>query len=302
VTSAPPETLEAVACAVCGADDVSYLHRKATPEGEVFPVVRCRRCSLVYVNPRRRQETLAEIYKKSVYFQGTTEMASGYSDYIGDREIHVMFFDQQLATLERHVKPGKLLDVGCAVGFLLDTARRRGWKTAGVELSEFASNYARSELKLDVKSGTLKGAKYPAGAFDAVMMDDVIEHFGDPEREMREVHRVLKTGGVVLLHTPNAESPWYKLTRKHWVHLKPGEHLYYFSPRTLTQMLEHIGFRVLSWKPSGKTTRLEYVVGRVKFYNRPVGTLLSAIASLLPFTRRPFPFRSGEFELVARKA
>ncbi len=303
LTTAPPDTLEFVPCAVCGAQETTYLHRKASPEGEVFPIVRCTTCGLVYVNPRRRQETLLELYRQSVYFQSEDHLASGYEDYVGDREIHAIFFNQQLDTIERHLKTrGRLLDVGCAVGFLLDEARRRGWQTAGVELSEFAANYAREEIKLDVLQKTLRDAKYPEEHFDAIVMDDVIEHFGDPEAELREVWRILRKHGVVLIHTPNVDSAWYKLMRTHWVHLKPGEHLYYFSPSTLATLLEKVGFRVVATRPSGKTTHVAYMVGRIKYLNRPVGLLLRMLTPWLPFARTPFPFRSGEMETLAVKA
>jgi 2-polyprenyl-3-methyl-5-hydroxy-6-metoxy-1,4-benzoquinol methylase len=302
LTTAPPDALEFVACAVCGSRDATYLHRKPSPEGEVFPIVRCTACGLVYVNPRRRQETLTRLYRDAVYFQGGRDLASGYNDYIGDQEIHRLFFNRQLDLLEEHVNaPGRLLDVGCAVGFLLAEARRRGWRTTGIELSAFAADYARTTLGLDVHRKTLREAHFPAGSFDAIVMDDVIEHLGDPEAELREAWRIVRTGGALLLHTPNADSPWYRVLRTHWVHLKPGEHLYYFSPSTLATLLAKVGFRVLLTRPSGKPTHLEYIVGRIKYYHAPLGRALHALTHRLPFTRRPFAFRSGELEALAVK-
>jgi len=296
---APADVLEDIPCAVCGADDVEFLHAKATPEGEVFPIVQCRKCRLVYVSPRRRQETLNEVYRTSVYFQTGNDKASGYSDYMGDRELHAIFFRQQLATIEGQVKVGRLLDVGCATGFLLDEARKRGWETEGVELSEFASAYARKELKLSVFNGTLREAKYPDGHFDAVVMDDVIEHVGDPEIEMKEVHRILRPGGVVILHTPNADSPWYAVMGKHWIHLKPGQHLYFFSPRTLTTLMKRVGFDVLHARARGKTTDIAYILGRGKDYVHGLGAALQRLGRALPGAHIPFPFRSGEMEMFA---
>jgi 2-polyprenyl-3-methyl-5-hydroxy-6-metoxy-1,4-benzoquinol methylase len=302
LTTAPAETLEFVPCAVCGSEDVTLLHRKASPEGEVFPIVRCTACGLVYVNPRRRQETLTAMYREAGYYENADDITSGYDDYLNDREILAIFFNQQLDTIERHAASrGRLLDVGCAVGFLLDEARRRGWHTAGVELSEFASSYARQQMHLDVRSKTLRDAQYPAQHFDAIVMDDVVEHFGDPEAELREAWRISKSGGVLLIHTPNVESPWYALMRKHWVHLKPGEHLYYFSPSTLARLLRRVGFRVISARPCGKTTHVGYIIGRIKYYNRPVGELLQRLTARLPLVRRPFAFRSGEMEMLAVK-
>jgi 2-polyprenyl-3-methyl-5-hydroxy-6-metoxy-1,4-benzoquinol methylase len=302
LATASPDTLEFVPCAVCGEQQVTLLHRKASPEGEIFPIVRCTGCGLVYVNPRKRQDMLASVYRDSLYYENVERITSGYDDYLADREILAIFFNRQLDTIERHVGTrGRLLDVGCAVGFLLDEARRRGWQTAGVELSEFASSYAREEMALDVRSTTLRDATYPGEHFDAIVMDDVVEHFGDPEAELREAWRVTRPGGVLLIHTPNVDSPWYALMRKHWVHLKPGEHLYYFSPSTLAKLLGRVGFHVISARACGKTTHVDYIVGRIKYYNRPVGEFLRTFTSRIPLARRPFAFRSGEMELLAIK-
>jgi 2-polyprenyl-3-methyl-5-hydroxy-6-metoxy-1,4-benzoquinol methylase len=302
VKNGHPDTLEFVPCAVCGAREATCLHRKVTAEGEVLSIVRCAGCGLAYVNPRRRQDKLTDMYRRSLYYQNVHEVLFGYDDYMGDRDILAIFFNHQLDTIERHVKAGgRLLDVGCATGFLLDEARRRGWQTSGVEVSEFASEYARRESKHDVLSTTLRDASYPAEHFDAVVMDDVLEHLCDPEEELREVWRILKPGGVVLIHTPNIDSPWYKLMGKHWVHLRPGEHLYYFSPSTLGRLLERMGFRIERIRPSGKTTDLEYIARRVRYYNRPLGSMIGVLPRWLPWARRPFAFRSGEMEALALK-
>ena len=299
LATAPPGVIQEVPCAVCGADDVDLRHTKASPEGEIFPIVRCRRCGLVYVSPRRRPDTLVVLYRRSAYFRTKQQVVSGYSDYIADGELHRTFFRHQLHQIERYVKSGRLLDVGCAMGFLLDEARRRGWQTQGVDLSEFASNYARAELGLPVFTGLLRDARYPDGHFDAVVMDDVIEHVGDPEAELAEVRRILRPGGVVLLHTPNADSFSYRVSGRHWVHLKPGEHLVYFSPRTLTALLEKLGFQTKESHASGKPTNLRYIALRVPRYGKTIGLIAQAIVRWIPFSRAAFPFRTGEMELLA---
>ncbi len=299
LVSAPREAVEEIPCALCGGDDVTLLYAPRTPEGEVFPVVRCLRCDLVYVNPRRKQETLAEIYRKARYFQTSAEGGSGYDDYLADRDLHLAFFRAQLDRIEERVARGRLLEVGCATGFLLEEARRRGWDVAGVELSEFASGYARERLGLPVVTGTLRQALFPDGHFGAAVLDDVLEHFADPLSELAELRRVLAPGGVALFHTPNADSPWHRLMGKHWVHTKPGEHLFYFTPATVSSLLQRSGFEVASARPCGKPTHLVYIASRAKRYSLRLGSALQWAVARFPFARRPFPFRSGEMEVLS---
>ena len=291
--------LEEVPCAICGADDVDLCHTKASPDGETFPIVRCRRCSLVYVSPRRRPETLLDLYRRPAYFRTNQAMVSGYRDYLADHALHRIFFRRQLHRIERYVRKGRILDVGCAAGFLLDEARRRGWQTEGVEPSAFASNYARDELRLSVFTGLLHDIRHPDGHFDAVVMDDVIEHVGDPEAELAEVRRILRPGGAVLVHTPNADSFSYRISGRHWVHLKPSEHLVYFSPRTLGALLARLGFETKESHTSGKPTNLRYIAGRVRPDRNGIASLAQTIVRRIPFSRVAFPFWTGEMELLA---
>src|SRR5439155_18858419 len=111
-----------------------------------------------------------------------------------------------LERIERHVRRGALLDLGCWVGFLLAGARERGWSTLGAEPSEFAWRYARERLGLEVLHAGLLDADLPQGSFDAVVMADVIEHLPDPAGALDRLAQVLRPGGVVHLALPNAGS------------------------------------------------------------------------------------------------
>ena len=97
-----------------------------------------------------------------------------------------------LERIERQVAPGKLLDLGCWVGFLLSEADGRGWQATGVEPSEFASKFAGETFGLDVRKGNLLDVELPSGSFDAVFLGDVIEHMIDPGRTLRRVSEFLR--------------------------------------------------------------------------------------------------------------
>ena len=82
-----------------------------------------------------------------------------------------------LDLIARHVPAGRLLDVGCGHGLLLDEARRRGYEVTGIELSTGAAEYAREVLELDVLEEPLEGfaAEQPDGAFQVVVLADVLD-------------------------------------------------------------------------------------------------------------------------------
>lgn len=296
--------MQHVDCGMCRSCDEQLLHVKRVQRGSQavsYRVVRCKKCGLVYINPRQQEEAIAEIYRTTDYFSRAHDSVTGYSHYVSDKDLHVLFFDDQLKILEERIPKGRLLDVGCAYGFLLGQAAHRGWQPQGVELSGDAADHARKTYGVPVFNGRLRDAGLAEGGFDAVVMNDVIEHMTNPLAEIREVHRVLRPGGLFILHTPNEASPWHWLMGSRWIHLKPEEHLYYFSPRTLSDMLRRAGFDVIYARPRSKMTNAAYIGGVIGKVSPTLGRLLAWTAARLPMMTWPFPFRGGGFEALARK-
>ncbi len=262
--------------------------------------MKCVPCDLLFVSPRLTGESIAAKYADKSYFE-REESATGYQNYLADRDLHLAFFRRQLDDLERLTPKGTLLDVGCAGGFLVQEAVRRGWSAEGVELSPFASEYAREKLGLKVVTGSLRAAGFPDETFRAVFMDDVIEHFEDPLVEAIEVARILEPGGWFFLHTPNAASPWRHLMGRRWVHLKPDEHLFYFDPASITKLLKKAGFEVVSVRACSKATNLQYIFGVVGKRMPRLGRTVNRLFGSSAFWRAPFPFRGGGMQVIARK-
>lgn len=147
-------------------------------------------------------------------------------------------FNYRLEEIEKRTRgKGTILDVGCSFGFFLDAAKKRDWKPYGVEISELAANYARVNLGLNVLSKPLNEANFDAGFFDVVTLWNVIEHIHDPKELMREIHRLLKRGGMIVLTTGDVESPLSRLQGERWRMLIPPIHLSHFSPSTIRYLL-----------------------------------------------------------------
>ena len=146
---------------------------------------------------------------------------------------------------ERFPKKGKLLEVGCSYGFLLDAARRDGWATTGVELDDGAAAYGRQELGLKILSGTLKDQFAQLDLpYDAIATFHVIEHLRDPVGFLGLCRELLTEGGVLVLKTPNVASWIAKRTGSSWQWLSPPAHIHLFSSRALELALAKSGFQV----------------------------------------------------------
>jgi 2-polyprenyl-3-methyl-5-hydroxy-6-metoxy-1,4-benzoquinol methylase len=147
-----------------------------------------------------------------------------------------------------HRAPGtgakRLLDVGCAAGFLLDELRRRGWDVCGVELSTDLCHYARSQLGLDVFCGELSDAPWLPASFDVVTVIGTIEHVLDPDGLVAAACRLLVPGGLLVILTENLENPIARYWPSAWNGFMPPEHLYHFTPASLGQLLARHGATV----------------------------------------------------------
>lgn len=292
--------MQEVSCPTCGTKSEDVVYTVGRDEESLRTVVRCFSCSLLFVSPRISSESIEAKYTSKSYFEREDD-ATGYKNYIEDRELHLLFFRRQLGEIEELTKKGRLLDVGCAGGFLVQEAVRRGWQAEGVELSPFASQYARDTLGLKVVTGNLRETSFESESFQVVTMDDVIEHFEDPLVEAIEVWRILAPGGLFVLHTPNAASPWRWLMGKKWVHLKPDEHLFYFDPETITRLLNKAGFEVLSARACSKATNLNYICGVAGKLLPGLPGLVNRLLGSSSLGLKPFPFWGGGMQVVARK-
>lgn len=151
--------------------------------------------------------------------------------------------------------------------------RSNGWETYGVEISEKLARYGMKKRGLNVSIGSLEEAGFPNRYFDVIYMSQVIEHMTDPLSSLREVQRMLKTRGILVISTPNISSLQTILFRRNWRGFGPPYHLTFFSRHTLELLLKRLGFKVVScitWGgiPKGKTNRVikkvvDYLVKRL---------------------------------------
>jgi len=237
--------MEHVNCPYCQADDYGvHLVRGDLSLGQAgeFRLVRCHRCGLVYLNPRPTRRELAALYPDE-YDQYTETLAQSSRLVRWDRRYGLR---KRCQAIRRYKPAGRLLDVGCATGDFLDVMREiPGWQVTGVELSAHAADYARTELGLDVLVGTLEENHLADASFDVVTLWNVFEHLPDPLATLREIHRILKPSGLLVINTPNLDSLDARLYGPYWIGYELPRHFCVFSYYTLHIMVKQVGFHVV---------------------------------------------------------
>lgn len=288
-------SLETIVCPLCGTDESRHLARLADRLGvtdEPFQVGECAGCGHVFVNPRPRLDDLGRFYPTAYWHTAAAEAARpGLSLVTAVKALEARYrrslLWEDVRRVLKLVPPGsRMLDVGCGSGDILVLAAERGLQVTGVEFAPEAVAYAREARGLDVRQGTLEDARFEDASFDVVTMWHVLEHVPDPVGTLREVRRVLKPGGAVVVQVPNYGGLQARLFRERWYGLDVPRHLHHFTPRTLRRAFE--------------AARLEWrALDHRSFRCNPVIFVSSLLPALEPhaFSMRE---RRGESQLVQK--
>jgi 2-polyprenyl-3-methyl-5-hydroxy-6-metoxy-1,4-benzoquinol methylase len=209
-----------------------------------FPLVRCRRCGLIYLKRRPSPAQMARYYP-TAYLP--------YKSAIEDERWALMRWARR-RNIRRYCSvieqfspraPGRVLDIGCSTGIFLAEMRNAGWEPYGIDLSPTAVVYARRRFGLPVFEGQLSDANLAAGRFTAATLWDVLEHTFNPLDILQTVHRLLEMDGIIAITVPHYES-WDRLFfGQYWIGYDAPRHLYVFPREALSDMLVQTGFEIV---------------------------------------------------------
>lgn len=296
---------EDLPCNLCGANDYDVVYHATPPEKRHVTsdnysaasyhiledqVVKCKKCGFMYINPRPKSEMIVEGYSAAVD-----------EAYVSQSEGRIATFKGSLKKIEKiYPQKGRILDVGCAAGFFLKAAKDEGWDTYGVEPSRWLADWGNKNFGLNIRAGTLEGAKFPDKYFDVVTLWDVLEHVPDAAGTLKEINRILKPGGIVVVNYPNMGSNLAKVFGRKWWFLL-SVHLYYFTPKTIKAMLEKEGFELALHKHHYQKLKLGYLVFRVQPYSKLIFRALNPIVQKLGLADRNVTYYASQSLAIGRK-
>lgn len=187
-----------------------------------------------------RRALPAEASYEESYWGVITDPDGQVRDRRLERAQHLDDLKTELAFIHS-LPPGKLLDVGCGLGFLLSGVEH-GWERHGVEVSSFAAQSAGQYGC--IFNGALEDANYADQQFDVVVLYHVIEHVADPLALLKELRRVLKDDGWLILGTPDFDSGAARLFGEKYRLLHDVTHISLFSNDSMHRFLRDHGFAI----------------------------------------------------------
>ena len=155
-----------------------------------------------------------------------------------------LILDRQFRGLERG-KAGRVLDIGCGDGTVLDHAKAMGWEAVGTDVDPKVVEQARAR-GLNVFQGTVGDVP---GTFDAITMCHVIEHLYDPVMTLADCYARLNPGGFIWIETPSIDALGLDRFGPFWRGLEPPRHLILFNRESLHRALEGAGFKAIEDLP-----------------------------------------------------
>lgn len=206
------------------------------------------------------------------------------------------------------IRSGRILDVGCMFGFLLDEAQRRGVETHGIELSPGPARAAEAKgHRIFTGSIEAYAAAHPGEAFDAVFAQHVLEHVEDPRSFLAAARQLLRPGGLLVVCVPNFDAPLRHLTPRGWGWYQVPVHRHHYTARALSFLLDEVGFSTLDRRTRGGDTPflvlsvLQSLGFSLKPGNSPsrAQRLMRTTLGILGDVTRPY-YALGADELVCR--
>lgn len=231
-----PKYFEDVKCYNCGSGEISnsfVVNR--------FRHVRCKKCTMVYANPRFKEKIAHNLYSEDDY--------AGFYKIKLIPSIHyrrnVLAVNKYNQIKKYFSKPGKVLDIGSGLGEVLSVFQENKWICTGIEFNKFAADHSREKFGLNIVNKSIYDFD-SSEKYDVIMLWGVLEHLYDPLKILKKVYSLLKNDGLLVLEVPSADSV---LVRYYEKSLKPVDriiegdrHIMLFSIQSFIEMPEKAGF------------------------------------------------------------
>jgi 2-polyprenyl-3-methyl-5-hydroxy-6-metoxy-1,4-benzoquinol methylase len=239
-------------CNLCNSTSAKKVPFRYAFKNRFLWLMECNNCSLRSVWPRPSNDEIVEMYAADYFTEADPATHHMTEDYV--KLLNEGNYDEGARKLKKYNTGGTVLEIGCATGNFLNALKKGGYRVKGIELSEFAVNYAKEHFGIQIINkpfdNALLGNEITPNEFDIIIMGDVLEHFTNPTEAMQLVHSILKPGGVAIINLPGTLNLIsskiaffiYNMIGSQKTMTIPPYHLTEFSPKSFRKMATTAGF------------------------------------------------------------
>jgi SAM-dependent methyltransferase len=259
------------------------IHGVRVISDELFFLHKCQRCSLVFLNPRPQDIFL--YYPKDYFGRDLGLYAFFFKLY---RRILYQSRKVQVENTARFLE--KIIDIGAGEGKFLTMFKDSKIKKSAVEPQRSGFEILKRNLpEAKIWNSSLQDTEIPENFFDVATAWHVLEHFDDPEENLKKIYRILKPGGYFFVAVPNIDSLGFKIGRENWYYLDTPRHLFHFSPKTASRLLAKVGFKNIQVSypyldnPLSfvRTFQNKYKLGAIAYLILPLSLIGKFVATLI---------------------
>ncbi len=236
-------------CIVCGSSHFEpfLVCKDYTVSQESFNIVSCKSCGFKFTNPRPDNSVLGNYYKAESYVSHTNSKKG-----IVNKLYHAVrnyTLKSKIKLVSSYVSRGTILDYGCGTGMFLGAIKKVGWETYGMEPDDDARTIAKENAD-NVFSDKDRIQTYITDKkFNAITLWHVLEHVTDMPETLSFFKNRLNKDGVLIIAVPNHISFDAQYYKEFWAAYDVPRHIHHFEAKTMTQLLDTAGFKLIETKP-----------------------------------------------------
>ncbi|MBS1575424.1 MAG: class I SAM-dependent methyltransferase [Bacteroidetes bacterium] len=218
-----------------------------------YLIKECTTCGHRFTDIKDIEKHLSESFSDDYFFEGK----EGYPNYLEERDMLYKSGVKFTKVIAKYMKPGRVLDVGCAAGFILKAFKDAGWEAYGVEPNDTMASYGRNELGLDIRTGGMETFNSDQ-KFDLINLIEVIGSLYDLDKAMQNVRDLCKQEGLVLVESWDMKCLAAKFFGPNWHEYCPPSVVHWYSDNTLKQLFNYYGFELIAKGRPSKRINLKH--------------------------------------------
>lgn len=238
-------------CLVCGGNNISnhLTCKDYVATGEEFELQKCSDCTFLFTNPRPKESEIYKYYQSDKYISHSGKKEGFGLMYKVYDIVRNYSIKQKLNLIKSYHKDGRLLDLGCGLGYFLNGAiQDKTFSCEGMDVSEDAISYVRKTFGYTVKNESELN-DYLKGTFDIITQWHVLEHVHKLNERMIQLSYLIKPNGTMFIAVPNSDSWDANKYQAFWDGYDVPRHLYHFNQKSFNTLMNNHGFEVIETKP-----------------------------------------------------
>ena len=205
---------------------------------EEFTIVMCTNCDFHFTNPIPKEEVIGNYYKSDEYISHSSSKKGLINSVYNIVRNYTLI--KKVALLRKYTKGKELLEIGSGTGHFLNTAKLNGYNVEGFEPDNDARLFAKNNFSISLRP-LEELSSVESSSKDLVAMWHVMEHVYHLQRDVAEIVRLLKSGGVFIIAVPNMNSWDAQHYKEYWAAYDVPRHLYHFQENTIKKLIETFG-------------------------------------------------------------